>query len=509
MGRHSLPAFGDTFMVSSEYELSKELGQGAHGCVIAAKHRGSGETCAIKKLTNVNVKLIQAKRCLREIKLMRHFRNHQNIACLYDADIVFAPDGSFDSVYLYLELMEADLHGIIRSGQSLTDQHFQSFIYQTLCGLKYIHSAGVLHRDLKPANLLVNEDCELKICDFGLARGYNTCAVENIKRNNGRGPGGFMSDYVAMRWYRAPELMLSFENYGPATDMWALGCILGELIDGKPIFRGRDYVHQLNMIIDKLGSPSEESLERVGSPYAQDYIRSLPNRPRVSFSMLFPNANPLALDLLDKLLQFDPRGRITCSDALDHPYFADWIDPKDQPVCDQPFGFEFENVDTKEELLHLIAMEVTNFRQGTSRQSPERRHNVGARNAGNDALPAPQHEEMLTIAHDTDDKLQAVPRRVNEYFIHFTTVRIAKSVLQRFRVVPSGCEGLSREAEASRAALRVVPRIVQSDSQAFRCVRRRTGRRSIRYRQRLDCRYGPNPGLVRAARPLDRKHQRL
>ena len=90
----------------------------------------------------------------------------------------------------------------IRSGQPLSDAHFQSFIYQTLCGLKYIHSADVLHRDLKPGNLLVNADCELKICDFGLARGFNQAQKQ-----------GFMTEYVATRWYRAPEIMLSFANY--------------------------------------------------------------------------------------------------------------------------------------------------------------------------------------------------------------------------------------------------------------------------------------------------------
>ena len=102
-----------------------------------------------------------------------------------------------------------DLFLEIRSGQPLTDAHFQSFIYQTLCGLKYIHSANVLHRDLKPGNLLVNADCELKICDFGLARGYTPGGGTSRVAGN----SGFMTEYVATRWYRAPEIMLSFANY--------------------------------------------------------------------------------------------------------------------------------------------------------------------------------------------------------------------------------------------------------------------------------------------------------
>jgi serine/threonine protein kinase len=114
----------------------------------------------------------------------------------------------FADIYANIELMECDLAAIIRSGQPLTDAHFQSFIYQILCGLKYIHSANVLHRDLKPGNLLVNADCELKICDFGLARGFSVDPEENA---------GYMTEYVATRWYRAPEIMLSFQSYTKAS----------------------------------------------------------------------------------------------------------------------------------------------------------------------------------------------------------------------------------------------------------------------------------------------------
>ena len=160
---------------------------------------------------------------------------HGQITCLYDMDIP-RPD-NFNETYLYegkfysaiqpqsgtnikfrrvaddfgpAELMECDLAAIIRSGQPLTDAHFQSFIYQILCGLKYIHSANVLHRDLKPGNLLVNADCELKICDFGLARGFSIDPEENA---------GYMTEYVATRWYRAPEIMLSFQSYTKASKL--------------------------------------------------------------------------------------------------------------------------------------------------------------------------------------------------------------------------------------------------------------------------------------------------
>ncbi|WVW84330.1 hypothetical protein I302_106364 [Kwoniella bestiolae CBS 10118] len=274
-------------------------------------------------------------------------------------DIVFDPPGSgqFREVYLYEELMEADLHAIIRSGQPLSDAHFQSFLYQTLCGLKYIHSANVLHRDLKPGNLLVNADCELKICDFGLARGFQPGAVQTDQ-----GQAGFMTEYVATRWYRAPEIMLSFANYTSSIDMWSVGCILAELLGGKPIFKGEDYVDQLNKILNLLGTPTEDTLRRVGSPRAQDYIRSLPIKPRVRFDTLYPNAQPLALDLLQKLLTFDPLKRFGCEEALEHPYLAVWHDPADEPSCEIPFDFSFEQEDSTTGMRNLILDEVRSFR---------------------------------------------------------------------------------------------------------------------------------------------------
>ncbi|EKM80734.1 hypothetical protein AGABI1DRAFT_112477 [Agaricus bisporus var. burnettii JB137-S8] len=386
MARHSFTALNSNFVVDAQYRMVKELGQGAYGCVIAAVHSSTGEGCAIKKITNINTKRILTKRCLREIKLLRHFRGHKNITCLYDMDIVFRSDGNFDEVYLYEELMEADLHAIIRSGQPLTDAHFQSFIYQTLCGLKYIHSANVLHRDLKPGNLLVNADCELKICDFGLARGYSPGGGTSRAAGN----QGFMTEYVATRWYRAPEIMLSFANYTTAIDVWSIGCILAELLGGKPIYKGRDYVDQLNQILHYLGTPPEETLRRVGSPRAQDYIRSLPIKPRVPFSTLYPRANPLAIDLLGQMLHFDPIKRIGCEQALNHPYFAVWHDPADEPVCPSTFDFSFEEEDTIEGMKKLIVEEVRSFRTEVRNQAK-----ASSQIRRQDSLPIPSREEII------------------------------------------------------------------------------------------------------------------
>jgi len=351
-GRKVFKVFNQDFVVDERYTVTKELGQGAYGIVCAAINNQTSEGVAIKKVTNVFSKKILAKRALREIKLLQHFRGHRNITCLFDMDIP-RPD-NYNETYLYEELMECDLAAIIRSGQPLTDAHFQSFIYQILCGLKYIHSANVLHRDLKPGNLLVNADCELKICDFGLARGFSVDPDENA---------GYMTEYVATRWYRAPEIMLSFQRYTKAIDVWSVGCILAELLGGRPFFKGRDYVDQLNQILHILGTPNEETLSRIGSSRAQEYVRNLPYMAKRPFPSLFPNANPDALSLLDHMLAFDPSSRISVEQALEHPYLQIWHDASDEPDCPTTFDFEFEVVDDVGEMRKMILDEVYRFRQ--------------------------------------------------------------------------------------------------------------------------------------------------
>ena len=224
--------------LSERYTFLRELGHGAYGVVryrdltSAVTNKKTGVDVAIKKVTNVFQKPILAKRALREIKLLRHFAGHENITSILDMDT--SDPYSFNEIFICQELMEADLHQIIRSEQPLTDAHYQYFIYQLCRGLKYIHSANVLHRDLKPGNLLVNADCELKICDFGLARGLSDTP-----------DAGFMTEYVATRWYRAPEIMLAFRSYTKAIDMWSVGCILAELLGSKPLFKGRDCILNL------------------------------------------------------------------------------------------------------------------------------------------------------------------------------------------------------------------------------------------------------------------------
>lgn len=144
-----------------------------HAQIYIYTHILAGEKVAIKKIKDAFSDSIDAKRILREMKLLRHFNSHENIISIFDIMTVPPNTQLFNDIYIVTNLMESDLERIIRSRQVLTDQHFQYFLYQILRSLKYVHSANVLHRDLKPSNILVNANCDLAVCDFGLARGFH------------------------------------------------------------------------------------------------------------------------------------------------------------------------------------------------------------------------------------------------------------------------------------------------------------------------------------------------
>ncbi|KAH9941959.1 kinase-like protein [Amylocystis lapponica] len=359
-GYHSLvSSFGKVFHVEKRWKLIREMGSGAYGFVISAADEISGEPVAIKMVTRATEKIQLAKRALREITLLRHFA-HENITGLIDVDC----SRSLSEIYIFMEPMEADLHQIIKSGQALTNEHVQYFLYQILRGMKYIHSASVIHRDLKPGNLLVNADCELKICDFGLSRGFNSAPDEHPTA---------MTEYVATRWYRAPEIMLAFKGYGIAIDVWSIGCILAELMLGRPLFKGKDYVDQLNKILEVLGTPDEHVIKRIGSQKAQAYIRSLPYKKTVPFSRLLPTADPQALDLLTKMLAFDPAERITVVQALEHPWLASYHDVGDEPECAEVFEkwHLIEQLETLDEFRVALWHEIQDYRKEVRSVEPD------------------------------------------------------------------------------------------------------------------------------------------
>ncbi|XP_062368397.1 mitogen-activated protein kinase 7 [Cinclus cinclus] len=351
-----------TFEVGDEYEIIETIGTGAYGVVSSARRRDTGQQVAIKKIPNAFDVVTNAKRTLRELKILKHFK-HDNIIGIKDILRPTGPYGEFRSVYVVLDLMESDLHQIIHSAQPLTLEHVRYFLYQLLRGLKYIHSANVLHRDLKPSNLLVNENCELKIGDFGMARGLGA---------DPRQAKAFLTEYVATRWYRAPELLLSLHRYTRAIDMWSVGCIFAEMLGRRQLFPGRNYVHQLQLIMAVLGTPPAGVMAAIGAERVRAYVQSLPPRPPVPWESLFGSAEPAALALLGRMLRFDPRERVGVAEALRHPFLAKYHDPEDEPECVPAFDFAFDRQAlTKEEIKAAIVAEIADFharRDGIRRQ---------------------------------------------------------------------------------------------------------------------------------------------
>lgn len=240
---HTFKAGNHTFTVDTRYSFNRVIGSGAYGVVISANDTALNTRVAIKMVPKAFQDEIDAKRILREIKLLKHLK-HENIVGICDMmPPMMRYVDDFKDVYIVSELMETDLYRIIYSKQSLSLDHVQYFIYQVLRAIKYIHSANVLHRDLKPSNLLVNSNCDLKVCDFGLARGV---LDRDQMRDSTKKP--LLTEYVVTRWYRAPEIMLACHEYDKPVDVWSIGCILAELLARKPFFPGEDYIDQVSVV---------------------------------------------------------------------------------------------------------------------------------------------------------------------------------------------------------------------------------------------------------------------
>jgi p38 MAP kinase len=366
--------------IRETYQDLNPLGIGAFGTVCSAENTRSKQKVAVKKLSRPFQSVIHAKRCYRELKLLRHI-SHDNVISLLDVFTPAVDFEHFEDVYFVSELMGSDLHKIVHT-QPLTDDHVQFFIYQLLRGLKYVHSAGIIHRDLKPSNIGVSEDCEIKILDFGL----------------GRATAQIMTGYVTTRHWRAPEIMLNWMHYTQKADIWSVGCIMAELLTGKVLFPGSDCIHtspaslsctffsiinrryqtlklysmivlsvsnilcssngvtdrsltlgkdreHLTRIVQICGTPDKALMDKIDNESARSYVASLPHYPRKDFMSFFVGANPTAVDLLGQLLDMDPDKRPTAAEALDHPYLAKYHDPEDEPECDRQYDDSFENME--------------------------------------------------------------------------------------------------------------------------------------------------------------------
>nr|CAD7447403.1 unnamed protein product [Timema bartmani] len=244
------------------------------------------------------------------------------------------------SSYVITELLQSDLHKIIVSPQHLSADHIKVFLYQILRGLKYLHSARILHRDIKPGNLLVNSNCVLKICDFGLAR------VEEPDQTK------HMTQEVVTQYYRAPEILMGARHYSAAVDVWSVGCIFGELLGRRILFLANSPVQQLELITELLGTPSLEDMRYACDGARTHMLRRAPKPSSLTaLYTLSSQATHEAVHLLCQMLVFDPvstRGIFhppLCRWPHEemHKFIAEQLNTSRVPLCINPQSAAFKS----------------------------------------------------------------------------------------------------------------------------------------------------------------------
>lgn len=458
----------DWIDVLDRYEIHGELGVGSYGNVVDATDKVTGHRVAIKQVKNIFNELIDSKRILREITLLRNMNSPFVIKIV---NIIAPPIINFNKIYIVFEYSQADLKKLIKSSTHLTEDQVRIILYQILCGVKYIHSCLVLHRDLKPANILINENLTIKICDFGLARSVqgildpefskeeekeivstnseisknygsenqstnvNTSPTNNsttnkktenmntkkkskgnllvsnkIKNNllnneshdvemgtehkpksnsinskpnqkivklSDMGKKQKLTCHVVTRWYRAPELILLEKDYTTAIDVWSIGCIFAELLmmqksnaktwmERKALFPGKSCfplspdrtsvnnekkifpstnTDQLKLIFDVLGTPSEDDMDFITDSMALDYLRSFEKKSPKNLFEVYSGSCKEAVDLLYKMIKFNPNKRITVNEALEHSYFSAIRKKELEIVTSSSPIFDFEKDD--------------------------------------------------------------------------------------------------------------------------------------------------------------------
>ncbi|KAL0489058.1 mitogen-activated protein kinase MAPK [Acrasis kona] len=336
---------GEQWTLPRRYQIEKLKGEGSYGTVVSAINLETGKRVAIKKnrdifpayLNNIvpvdknkqkkprcivpqHRSAIAQLRVLREVKVLRHLGSHPNITHLLD---LVLPESfeKFSDVYIVTDLMETDLMGIFENRIQLSSHHIQFVMFQLLSAIQHLHNSDVLHRDIKPENILLNSNCTLRLCDFGLARACNFEVTNEGEEQTTR----LSTNYVQTRQYRAPELLLNADRVGKSTDMWSVGCIMYELFNtGRVLFDGTSTQDQIGRIIRFMGTPSE--CEMNGSNAGIEYVKSLPyvepNKGWLDQHLSKANVSPAALDLIKRILTWDCKKRLSASEALDHEYFA-------------------------------------------------------------------------------------------------------------------------------------------------------------------------------------------
>ncbi|XP_015783365.1 cyclin-dependent kinase 2 [Tetranychus urticae] len=288
--------------IKDNFDKVEKIGEGSYGVVYKARHRISGDLVALKRIPlDIESEGVPST-AIREIALLREL-NHPNVVRLLD---VIHSD---KNLYLVFEYLNQDLKKLLDESETgLEKSLVKSYLWQLLQGIAHCHTQRVLHRDLKPQNLLIDDAGNIKLADFGLARSISL----PIR--------GYTHEVVTL-WYRAPEILLGSSVYGPAVDIWAIGCIFAEMYTKKALFPGDSEIDQLFRIFRTLGTPSEKTWP--GVEKLPDFKKTFPQWARQDLFRFLPPMDKDAIDLLTNLLKYDPNKRLSARKALTHKYFKD------------------------------------------------------------------------------------------------------------------------------------------------------------------------------------------
>ncbi|XP_019866678.1 cyclin-dependent kinase-like 1 isoform X2 [Aethina tumida] len=290
--------------VMERYEKITKMGEGSYGVVYKCKNRDTGEVVAIKKFSEGEDDPLIRKIALREIRLLKNLK-HPNLVNLIE---VFRRKRRLHLVFEFCE--KTVLNELERYPRGCPEILTQQIIWQTLQAVAYCHKHGCIHRDIKPENILLTSNGVVKLCDFGFARMMN--------------PGENYTDYVATRWYRAPELLVGDNQYGPPVDIWAIGCVLAELVKGEALWPGKSDVDQLYLIRSTIGDLLPRHMQFYKkNEFFKGIILPVPMQI-IPLQAKLPMCSSTTIDFLEKCLDKNPSSRWSCEELIMHPYFQNF-----------------------------------------------------------------------------------------------------------------------------------------------------------------------------------------